>query len=508
MMGPIRIFLFFLTLLALVFLLSVLFPKEGIKITDDFTLRFFDPERILQEEEPAYKDISDIIDSTTVLQDKPKSTSTLSWNECLIVDTLNAHDYPLQVADTIAKDTSIRQADSFKEVLHSIELPPGEQGDILRSFFAALDDLSIQKQLVRILHFGDSQIEGDRITSYIRDQFQKRFGGTGPGLFPVRPSQYDHMSLNMNLSSNWRHYSIKEKDRLPSEYRDFGLLFQYSRYATPGEAKRRNDKTYKARIDIDRPSYSYKTARRYKKFRLFYSHLNKPCIVQMHLNDQTLDAEILEPTDRLKVLSWRFEQPPQNFSLQFEGPDSPNVHAIALDDRHGVAVDNIPMRGSSGLEFGKTDPAFFQSMYEKLHVKLILMQFGVNVVPNIKKDYAYYQQRLYNQLMFLKRIGNDVPIIVLGVSDMSRKLYGNYVSYPNIEKIRDAQKKAAFKAGCAFWDVYQAMGGKNSMPSWVFADPPLARKDFVHFTQKGSKLIGEMFTNALLKKYEQYKRNH
>lgn len=91
---------------------------------------------------------------------------------------------------------------------------------------------------------------------------------------------------------------------------------------------------------------------------------------------------------------------------------------------------------------------------------------------------------------------------------MSRKKDGTFESWPNIEKIRNAQRRAAFRAGCAFWDMYAAMGGNNSMPGWVNAEPQLARSDYTHFTYKGSKVIAEMFTNALIKEYKTFIQNH
>ncbi|NDH91162.1 MAG: hypothetical protein EBZ22_09835, partial [Flavobacteriia bacterium] len=39
----------------------------------------------------------------------------------------------------------------------------------------------------RILHFGDSQIEGDRITGDLRDALQRVYGGEGPGMQPLVP---------------------------------------------------------------------------------------------------------------------------------------------------------------------------------------------------------------------------------------------------------------------------------------------------------------------------------
>jgi hypothetical protein len=64
--------------------------------------------------------------------------------------------------------------------------------------------------------------------------------------------------------------------------------------------------------------------------------------------------------------------------------------------------------------------------------------------------------------------------------------------------------KAAFRAGCAFWDLFSNMGGKNAMPSWVNAEKPLANKDYTHFTNKGANYIGQLLYNTLINRYEQY----
>jgi lysophospholipase L1-like esterase len=62
------------------------------------------------------------------------------------------------------------------------------------------------------------------------------------------------------------------------------------------------------------------------------------------------------------------------------------------------------------------------------------------------------------------------------------------------------------KTGCAFWDLYQAMGGKNSMVQWVNATPSLAEKDFTHFNFRGARIIGEMLYNAIIKEYVSFKK--
>ena len=162
------------------------------------------------------------------------------------------------------------------------------------------------------------------------------------------------------------------------------------------------------------------------------------------------------------------------------------------------------MRGSAGLEFSKIDPALLKQMYEDMNIKLLLLQFGGNVVPYISEKSDYYERWFYRELSALKSLVPDMAIIVIGVADMSVKQKDNFVSYSSLESVRDALRNAAFSADCAFWDMYAAMGGENSMPSWVFADPPLASADFVHFNERGARVLAEMFYNAFMYDYNTY----
>ena len=50
----------------------------------------------------------------------------------------------------------------------------------LTAFYQALD--SADRMPVRVVHYGDSQIEEDRISSILRELWQKEYGGGGVGL--------------------------------------------------------------------------------------------------------------------------------------------------------------------------------------------------------------------------------------------------------------------------------------------------------------------------------------
>ena len=178
--------------------------------------------------------------------------------------------------------------------------------------------------------------------------------------------------------------------------------------------------------------------------------------------------------------------------------------ASLLTADRGIAVDNIAMRGCAGLVFTAINRDLLERMIDTLNVRMLILQFGGNVVPYMTDNYDYYGRWFLSQLRRLKQISPDMPIIVIGVSDMSIKEKDRFITYPNLLQIRDALKDATLKAGCAYWDMYEAMGGYNSMPSWVNAQPALATHDFVHFNERGARVIAEMFYNAFIYELEKY----
>jgi lysophospholipase L1-like esterase len=229
-----------------------------------------------------------------------------------------------------------------------------------------------------------------------------------------------------------------------------------------------------------------------------------PFYIELAVDEEVVGADIYPASTNLNTLEWKFDQPVKNVSLKFKASDSPDIYGIALDGKNGIAVDNIALRGNNGLSFTRLDRENLRQHYNALNVKMIILQFGGNIVPNVTDKYIkYYEERFYQQIMRIKSILPNAAIIVMGVADMSYKEKTYYVSRPRIDKIRDAMKNASFRAGAAYWDMYKAMGGENSMPSWV--NEGLARSDYVHFSIKGARVIAKMFYAALIAEYNKYK---
>jgi hypothetical protein len=188
--------------------------------------------------------------------------------------------------------------------------------------------------------------------------------------------------------------------------------------------------------------------------------------------------------------------------ISFNLPEGGRIYGISFESVDGIQADNIAMRGGSGLIFTSMNRRTQQAMLNALSPGLIILQYGGNVVPYMRP--AYYYRAFKSQLDFFKELCPEIPVIVIGPSDMSIRENGQFSTYPGLEGIRDALRNAALDSGFGFWDLYEAMGGRNSMASFVHADPPLASTDYIHFTSLGINLVAEMFYNALMLEYTQF----
>ncbi|MCF8380907.1 MAG: hypothetical protein K9H49_15140 [Bacteroidales bacterium] len=478
-MKPYQILLFFTSTVIVLFTISLIFPENGIKISEDINLKFLSFNELINSDKKNYADISNIIENSGVQKDSEVDTLA-------IISALN---------DLIAVNTIKANADSLKRITHLIEFPAHGKKKFYR-FFSKLENLRKTKSTMRILHYGDSQIETDRMTGYIRNSLQKRFGGSGPGMIPPVPLFNGKMSIRQENSNHWNRYTgfgIIDSTRAHNRY---GALISYCSY-NPLSTEKNSSPSLQFRPS----TIAYTTARNFNTISLYMAKSDAGYLsIKSFVNDSLAEVKTLKESVDYYKINWNFNQTPNKFSLEFEGQSSPELYGISFDNSWGLAMDNIPLRGSAGLVFSKSDTLLLRKMYDDMNVGLIILQFGGNVVPYMK-NFKHYEGILKRELKVLKSVCPDAAILVVGPSDMSIKEKGQYVSYPSLEKVRNAIRNASLDSGCAFWDMYEAMGGKNSMPSWVFADPPLAISDFVHFNSKGAKIIAEMMCNAIMYEY-------
>lgn len=479
----VTVFTFFTLLILLG--LSLLVTKNGIQIGDK-TIRFLSFERVIFPKKEVKKNIDALfrdIDTTLVAAS---------------VDTTIKHQ---NQTGELGQPSGGKLAGETK---NEIYLSAAAETN-LSAFFERMDKLASEKKKIHILHYGDSQIEGDRMTAFIRQRLQEQFGGNGPGLIPA-VNVYNTNSFKQKYSPNFERFTGFGGASLANK--GYGALISAARF-TPeykDSASRASAKTIKeAWIEIEPSKSAYGRARVYNQVKLFYSNCVKPCGIKVFQNEVLIHEDSLLNDGKYHSFPLSFQQNAGKLKYVFTSAISPNIIGFSLEGDFGVQMDNIAMRGSSGTFFGKIDQGMAAKMYQDLNADLFIMQFGGNSVPyftdtaSVKNYVSYFK----GQLQTIKRLRPSAAILVIGPSDMSRFQDGMYTTYPLLPVLVRKMQKACGEVGAGYWDLFAAMGGENSMPAWV--DKGLAGKDYIHFSPKGASIASQLFYDAFAAAYAKWK---
>jgi hypothetical protein len=370
---------------------------------------------------------------------------------------------------------------------------PNNDLSFFNSIFAALQNCAHDSNIVHILHYGDSQIEEDRITGYFRQQLQERFGGIGAGFLPlVQP--IPSSAIGQSASENIERFIIAGMHRNSAGHNRYGILGQMARVSGSGTA------SFTAR-NYER---TFENTKRWSQVRLFInsnsSKFSATLSGKNYKKTESIDSERKTPT----VLTWKLNDSVKNVNINFSG--SAEISGVALESDFGVMVDNIPIRGSTGTHFTSIDTTAFAFALRKLNVELIFLEYGGNMMTGIKSERQIekYMENLAKQIYHFQTIKPDAKIVLIGPADMATKVRGKLQTYPLLPELVEAMKKMANDNGAAFWDMYSVMGGYNSMLDWVSAKPSLASPDYIHFTPRGANRISEVLLETFMNYYEYY----
>ncbi len=398
----------------------------------------------------------------------------------------------------VAKPDSITAADSIITPAVGIMSPEIIAPDTINKLPVSLlkgfiDSLRFSKGQIRILYYGDSQIEGDRITSFLRQTLRKGHGGSGPGLFlPLMPVMYTK-SIWLRSSSNWLRYNYLSYKSGELSHRNLGPFMTICRYLPEGV---RSPSKERAFVRIVPSNLADSTTALFDHLRIFYGNTDDTVSVKVKADGNEVFTDSLIIGKGFNELSCELKGG-REVVIEFEGKVSPDIYGISIESLKGVIVDNIPQRGSAGLEFTMVGRSNLKEAYDRLSPDLIILHYGLNIVKNVRDDYSYYKKGLLMQLSLIKAISPGTPILVISLTDMALNEGDSIKSYPNIPLIIDAQKQASSEAGASFWDSYCAMGGKSSIIKWAAKKPPLAQKDYVHFTYQGADTLSDILARNL-----------
>ncbi|MDO6761495.1 lipase [Tamlana sp. 2_MG-2023] len=359
---------------------------------------------------------------------------------------------------------------------------------------------SLNASQCRIIHYGDSQLEGDRISAYLRNRLQGIYGGHGPGFVPI-VQVYEQISNDVAASDNWTRHAYFDKRATPFEHKKYGAYSSLSRFTQAYDSI--NDvlldtlQVTKGTIYISQPTRSYNRLKKFTKIGLHYGQSVTPTTIKVFNNGELIQSDALINDGEYHKYQINLAVTPTSLKIELESKISPDFYGLTLDGDQGINLDNVAMRGSAGTIFAGTNSTNFKKMYKALDPKLVIFQYGGNSVPYFEdslhvKRYAGY---IKNHVNWVKRKTNDANILFIGPSDMSTTENGQMVTYPLLPYLNECLEDIMTKNGAAYWSIYDAMGGKNSMPYWV--DQKLAGNDYTHFSPSGTKVISEILFLSL-----------
>lgn len=454
-MKPSGILLFILGTFCLLGILSYTFPDDGIRVKDA-VLEFPSLDDMLSDSEIRTLSEEELEDIRTSLLQKHEA-SRFDWL-------------------TDGSDSTLFRF-------------PDNDPSCWDNFFGSLEVSHMIP--MRIVHYGDSQIEMDRITCVYRDSLQRRFGGLGVGMVPLRMPFYT-MTLGQYCSD-----SLLSRSQVFGE-KDFSV--QKGMYGPMGQAVRATpglSVTYFTAKYFDEDSPSRKIGR--------VRVLALEDSLEIRSDKLVAEKDMVGP-----MVRYTFDAPDSLGRVRLNFPKGGTIYGVSLEGDGGISVDNIAMRGCSGSIFTLMNKAQLSSWFAATNTRLVILQYGGNSMPYIKseKQISTYGQKMEEQIRLIREVAPKAAVLFIGPSDMSTNIGGKMQTYPHLPQFVDTLRTRVNAAGAAYWDMYRVMGGLNSMPTWVKTG--MAGSDYVHFSKSGAAFIGEALYDKFSAYYDYYlwRREH
>lgn len=432
----------------------------------------------------------------------------------------------------------------------------------LAPFFQKLKALERgERRRLNIVHIGDSHIQADWWTGYLRIRLQELFGSAGRGLvFPYQlagtNSPTDIRSGSNQIWENRR--STFQQKHIPVGIA--GLTVQTSGKQVWVDLQIRNDtlinyafdqvrlfgtagegavnwsfgqfKNEKA-VAVAAPPKVYHTIR--SGDTLYGLALRYGTSVKRLQQWNNLRGSMIRPGQKLVVgngNSTSTEYDRQLFEvkhiLEWEnGTPADQWARVALDSlTHRLLIRGRRTDGNSGqariyglsLENSQADGLLYHAIgvngvtfyhYNEapefwrqlpfLEPDLIIVSLGTNETAITSFQPAGFAEQVRTFADHVSSLPDTVPVLLTTPSDaLRRRRYEN----PAIRVAGQVLHEAAEQHGFALWDLFQVMGGAGSIQQWRAAQ--LAARDHLHFTKVGYELQGELLFKALMQAYGEY----
>ena len=387
--------------------------------------------------------------------------------------------------------------DYLKQNPNRIYLPDDDY-TYFDTLFALFEQAKSEGRTYRVMHYGDSQIEMDRISSVLRQKLQELFGGSGPNMIPaIQPVATISVSQRSNSLNRYTVYGDSTTRRAP--HNRYGVMSQFSQVIGEGS------------VSFSQTSHSqaFGKVKEITSVSVLLGHNSKGFSATLRCDTLQAMSKTLAANDSVSLIRWELPVAVKRGTISFHG--NAEIYAVLLDGESGVAVDNVALRGCSGSIFTRINAQTLKQSFDLLGTKLIILQFGGNRMPGISssKSISPYMAELEKQIEYMKDVAPEATLLFIGPADMGRSYNGKMGTWRGLPELNDSLRAMALRNRVAYWDMFNVMGGEGSMAQWVKHHPPLAGPDYIHFTFTGAQAIGDDLAKSFTIYYDFYKlRQH
>lgn len=342
------------------------------------------------------------------------------------------------------------------------------------SGFAHLKSALNSGRLARIAVVGDSYIEGDIFTQDLREHFQSAYGGEGVGYVNMHSDFPGFRRSVKQGGSGWKTFAANKK--ADKEY-----LYLAEHYSVPtGTAT----STYEG-------SSAYEHTKSWSRSRfLFISP--EDITISVKTDGQEWEERNIAGSDSVQCIE--IAQKVSNLGIKTSAPSLIGL-GVWLDGTTGVSLDCMSSRGFSGITLTRINPRLCSEMSEFINYDLIILEFGINAMSAKQTDYSIYSSRMVNVINHVRSCYPHADILLMGVGDRGERHGSQVKSMTSAPYMISAQRDAARRAHCMFWDTREAMGGEDAVVTW--SSTGLINKDYIHLTHKGGGRLADELFNAI-----------
>lgn len=363
-------------------------------------------------------------------------------------------------------------------------------------FYQALSRVGQLGRPVRVAYYGDSFIEGDIFTADLRELLQDQFGGNGVGWVDCASQVHGFRTTVQHNFSGIHEYEVVKR---PFSTANQGIA---QRYFAAAEGARITYKGAKVRRHLTQWDRA-----------LFYLRTGGGLVLRTTLNGDTVVVDSVAGSQNLQTIvrtagiapgdSLQRQRSMTSISYQVSNIGSGTLlYGVALEPVAGVVVDNFSMRGSAGYTLANIPEATLAQFAAQRPYDLIVVHYGLNVANSKQGNYSGYTRQMGAAIDHLRQAYPQASILVVSMPDRDQRTDAGLRTMRGVESLVAYQQLMASEHGVSFFNLFEAMGGRESMKTLV--DRGMANKDYTHINFKGGKHLARLLFDSLMAGYHAY----